>query len=56
MVDANFVKYKGKQWRYNEWGTVVTGWSAINIYREVILARTGQSLDALRKQLRGERS
>jgi hypothetical protein len=51
VVDARFVRYKGKRWRYNDWGTHVTGWSAINIYREVILARTGQTLDELRKQL-----
>lgn len=27
-------------------------WSAINIYQQFILARTGQTLDDLRKQLR----
>lgn len=52
VVDARFVKYKGEWWRYNDWGTHVTGWSAINIYREVVLARTGQTLDDLREQLR----
>jgi hypothetical protein len=52
VVDAKVVRYKGKQWRYNAWGTDVTGWSAINIYREVVLARTGQTLDDLRKELR----
>jgi hypothetical protein len=52
VVDAKFVAYKGKRWQYNDWGTHVTGWSAINIYREVVLARTGQTLDELRKQLR----
>jgi hypothetical protein len=52
VLDARFVKYRGEQWRYNDWGTHVNGWSAINIYREVILARTGQTLDDLRKQLR----
>ncbi len=52
VVDARSVKYKGKRWTYNDWGTHVTGWSSINIYREIILARTGQSLDDLRQQLR----
>jgi len=52
VVDAKVVTYHGKQWQYNEWGTHVTGWSAINIYQQVILARTGQTLDDLRKQLR----
>ena len=54
VVDAKFVEYEGKQWRYNDWGTHVTDWSAINIYQQVILARTGQTLDGLRKQLRQE--
>jgi hypothetical protein len=52
VVDAKFVAYKSKRWPYNDWGTHVTGWSAINIYREFILARTGETLDDLRKQLR----
>ena len=52
IVDARFVEYEGKQWQYNDWGTHVTGWSAINIYPQFILARTGQTLDELRKQLR----
>ena len=52
VIDANFVKYKGKQWGYNDWGMHVTGWSSINIYLHVILVRTEQSLDDLRKQLR----
>ena len=52
VVDAKVVAYHGKQWRYNEWGMYVTGWSAINIYQQVVLAHTGQTLDDLRKQLR----
>ncbi len=54
VVDAELVEYEGKQWRYNDWGTHVTGWSAINIYQQVVLDRTGQTLDELRKAL-GER-
>jgi hypothetical protein len=52
VVDARFVEYEGKPWRYNDWGMHVTGWSAINIYQQFVLARTGQTLDELRKQLR----
>jgi hypothetical protein len=52
VVNAKVVRYEGKQWRYNEWGTHVTGWAAINIYQQVVLDRTGQTLDDLRKQLR----
>ena len=53
VVDARFVTYEGKRWRINDWGMHVTGWSAINIYQQVVLTRTGQTLDDLRKQLRG---
>ena len=56
VVDATFLTCDGKQWRYNDWGTYITGWASINIYREVILTRTGQSLDDLRKQLQGKRT
>ena len=52
ILNAKLVEYEGKQWRYNDWGTHVTGWSAINIYQQVVLDRTGQTLDDLRKQLR----
>ena len=52
ILNAKLVEYEGKQWRYNDWGTHVTGWSAINIYQQVVLDRTGQALDDLRKQLR----
>ncbi|MFC2023428.1 hypothetical protein ACFLT5_01685 [Chloroflexota bacterium] len=52
IVDSTFVEYAGKRWRYNDWGTHVTGWTAINIYRGFILARTGDTLDKLRRRLR----
>jgi hypothetical protein len=52
VVNARFVEYEGRQWRYTEWGTHVTEWSAINIYPQFVLAHTGQTLDELRKQLR----
>lgn len=52
VVNAKAVEYQGRQWGYNEWGTHVTSWSAINIYPQFVLARTGQTLDELRKQLR----
>ena len=52
IVDSTFVEFAGEMWRYNDWGTHVTGWTAINIYRELVLVRTGQTLDELRRQLR----
>ena len=54
VVNAKFAEYEGKQWRYNDWGIHVTGWSAINIYQQVVLTRTSQTLDELRKKLRRE--
>jgi hypothetical protein len=51
VIDDKQVQYKGRPWKYTEWGTHVTGWSAINIYREVIVDRTGETLDMLRKRL-----
>ena len=53
IVDAGFVEYEGKRWKYNEWGAHVNGWAAINIYRELVLDRTGQTLDELREELVG---
>ncbi|MBN1583137.1 MAG: hypothetical protein JXA89_20680 [Anaerolineae bacterium] len=55
VIDAKTVKYEGRQMRYNDWGMLVTGWASINIYLQVVLARTGQTLDELREELR-ERS
>jgi hypothetical protein len=53
IVNARFVDYKGERWTYNDWGVHVNEWAAINIYREFVLERTGQTLDELRNQLRG---
>jgi hypothetical protein len=52
IVDEKFVEFDGKRWTYNDWGTHVTGWKAINIYEWVVLARTEQTFDELREQLR----
>jgi hypothetical protein len=50
VVDAKFLEYEGRRWGYNDWGVHVNDWAAINIYREFVLARTGQTLDELRKE------
>ncbi|MCJ7737319.1 MAG: winged helix-turn-helix domain-containing protein, partial [Anaerolineae bacterium] len=42
----------GKRQSYTEWGKQVTGWSAINIYPQMVLKRTGETLDQLRGKLR----
>jgi hypothetical protein len=51
VVDARFVEYEGHRWKYNDWGTHVNEWTAINIYREFVLDRTGEALDRLREKL-----
>jgi hypothetical protein len=56
IVDARFVEYQGEKWKYNDWGARVNDWAAINIYREVVLDRTGETLDELRKHLMGGRT
>jgi len=56
VIDGKRVKYNGERMTYNEWGMQVTGWASINIYPWVVLARTGQTLDELRKELRKQGS
>lgn len=50
IVDAETVTFGGEQLRFNDWGTKVTGWSAINIYEWAVLASADRSLDELRRQ------
>jgi len=54
--DARYVGYKGKSWTYNDWGAHVNEWAAINIYREFVLSRTGETLDELRRQVKDSRA
>jgi hypothetical protein len=49
VVDAQNVKYKGRNMTFNEWGQHITGWSAINIYEWTYLESSGKSLQELRK-------
>jgi hypothetical protein len=51
-IDAKWVEYQGKRLTYNGWGMHVTGWSSINIYPSTVVARTGQTLEELRRKLR----
>ncbi len=48
IVNGNSVTYQGEQMPINKWGTTVTGWAAINIYDQVYLQRTEQTLGELR--------
>ena len=49
VVSPRSVRYRGRVVPYNEWGQVVTGWSAINIYEWAVHAGSGKTLDALRR-------
>jgi hypothetical protein len=49
VVDAETVTFAGEQLRFNDWGTKVTGWSAINIYEWAMLASADRTLDELRR-------
>ena len=52
VIDAQSLEYEGERWKYTDWGKRITGWSAINIYPQFVLARAGQTLDDLRDELR----
>ena len=49
VVDSKTVKYKGEVIRFNEWGTKITGWSAINVYEWTYFKCSDKSLDDLRR-------
>ncbi len=51
VVNDKLVEFQGQQWSYNDWGTHVTGWTSINIYQHIVLARTDQTLNELRQGL-----
>lgn len=48
IVNGRYVTYKGRQMPINEWGTTVTRWVEFNIYEQVYLQRTEQTLGELR--------
>jgi hypothetical protein len=49
-IDYKSVKYKGKIYTFNQWGILVTGWSAVNIYEWTMLKDKGKTLDQLRRE------
>lgn len=49
LVDENRVEFDGDTIPINTWAQRVTGWRSVNIYREVALLKTGQSLEWLRR-------
>ncbi|MDF1512549.1 MAG: hypothetical protein P1S60_01945 [Anaerolineae bacterium] len=52
IVDDRHIEYEGELWKYNDWGMHVTGWNAINIYRQFVLERSGETFDILRQKLK----
>lgn len=48
IVDGNTVAFEGQHLSINTWGQQITGWISINIYEQVCLERTGQTLASLR--------
>lgn len=46
VINHKLVEYQGQQLPWNEWAKRVTGWSAVNIYANVMLG--GKTLDDLR--------
>jgi hypothetical protein len=50
IVDGDNVQFEGKLLSINTWGQQMTGWSAISIYDNVLLERTGQPLKSLRDE------
>ncbi len=51
IVDENFVKYKHKKIRYNDWGCRITGWSTICIYEWAVHKPTNKKLAELRDEI-----
>lgn len=49
--DGQRVIFNGEIIYINQWGQKVTGWSSINIYENVVLEKTNQTLDLIRKEL-----
>lgn len=46
VINHKLVEYQGQQLPWNEWAKRVTGWSAVNIYANVVLG--GKTLDDMR--------
>lgn len=49
VLTSSTVEFEGQKLGFNDWGKLVTGWSAINIYEWTALASSGKSLDELRR-------
>ena len=50
VLDSKRVRYKGQSMSFNEWGRLVTGWSAINVYEWTVVEGSKRTLDELRAE------
>jgi len=50
VLDDRHVEYEDEKMRFNDWGTKITNWSAINIYEWTVLKKNGCTLDKLRQE------
>lgn len=53
-VNSAYVRYKGEEMKYNDWGQNVTGWSSINIYDWTVLIEKNETLSDLRAEKMAE--
>jgi len=49
VVSSSTVEFEGQEIGFNNWGKLLTGWSAINVYQWTALASSGKTLDELRR-------
>jgi len=49
VIDSKSVRYNDQVMGFNQWGQMVTGWSAINIYEWTFVDGNDKSLDELRR-------
>jgi len=54
IIDDTFVRFKGKEISYNNWGKKVTGWSSISIYEWAMLSSIKKTLHELRTEKMAE--
>ncbi|MGF1504426.1 MAG: hypothetical protein GYB64_16290 [Chloroflexi bacterium] len=49
LVDAYHVVHNAQRIDINAWARDITGWKSVNIYESIVVERTGETLDAMRR-------
>jgi len=49
LLDSYHVAYQGERMEINTWARHITGWKSANIYENIVVQRTGQTLDEMRR-------